>query len=263
MMGHWIFDYPAIPMSIAAGLVFALVVAVGIAVAKRLLHPRLHGRESANHVVETTLTVFSAFYGILLGLLAVGAYENINSIDEVVAREASAISVLYWNFEEFPQPARENLQTSLRAYAQELVDHSFEEQSRGLIPKDERRLIRNVFDAVSAFEPRTTREDAVQREALRRLGDLQDARAGRLSNVDIGIPGVLWWIVGLGAAITLLLICVLDFPIRAHLAFGCLLAFFIGAMIYVIAAMDHPLSGADRVGPQRIQELLDAAPPPR
>lgn len=255
----WIFDYPAIPMSIAAGLVFALIAALGITVEKRFVHPRLHGGESAHRVVETTLTVFSAFYGILLGLLAVGAYENVNTVGDAVSHEASAISVLYWNFEEFPQPVKDHLQSDLRSYAQELVDHSFERHSRGLKPTEERRLIRSIFDTVGSFEPRTAREESLHHEALRQLSALQDARNARLSNIKVGIPVVLWWIVGLGAAITLLLICLLDYPLKTHLAFGGLLAFFIGAMIYVIAAMDNPYSGAERVEAERIQELLDAA----
>lgn len=256
------FGYPPVPMSIVSGLLLALVVAVGIVVSKRLVHPRLHGKHSANQVVETTLTVFSAFYGILLGLLAVGAYENVNSADEVVAGEASAISVLYWNFEEFPQPQRADLQAGLRSYATELIDHSFEDLARGAKPAGESRLVRRLFDLVGSFEPASPRQQNLQAEALRQLSDLQDARNARLSNIGMGIPAVLWWIVGLGAAITLLLICLLDFPVRAHLAFGCLLAFFIGAMIYVIAEMDNPFSGADRVEIQRIQDLLDATPKP-
>ena len=55
-----IFDYPAIPMSIASGLAFALIVAVGIAVMRRQVHPRLYGTQSANHAAEITLTVFGA-----------------------------------------------------------------------------------------------------------------------------------------------------------------------------------------------------------
>ena len=93
------------------------------------------------------------------------------------------------------------------------------------------------------------------------LSALQDARSARTSDIGIGIPTVLWWIVGLGAAITLAMVSLLDFPMTKHLVFGGVLAFFIGAMISVIAAMDNPFSGADRIGAERIQELLDAVPP--
>lgn len=262
-MTRSIFDYPAIPMSIACGLVFSLVVAVGIAIENRFVRNRLHGGESANTVVEWTLSVFSAFYGILLGLLAVGAYENINSVDAVVASEASAISVLYWNFEQLPEPTRGTLEAELRAYASEVVEHSFESQARGERPTGEMRLLHGISDTLGSFDPTGPRQEAVQAEAISQFNDLLEARQERLNNSDIGIPAVLWWIVGLGAFITLTLICLLDFPIRIHLVFGCLLAFFIGAMIYVIAEMDNPFSGADRVGPQRIQVILDAALEPR
>lgn len=93
---------------------------------------------------------------------------------------------------------------------------------------------------------------------MSRLGELQKARHTRLGNFDIGIPVTLWGIVLLGAAINLLLVCLLDFPLKRHLAFGCLLAFFIGATIFVIASMDYPFSGTDHVTPQAIQDLLDA-----
>jgi hypothetical protein len=39
-----------------------------------------------------------------------------------------------------------------------------------------------------------------------------------------------------------------------------LLAFYIGSMIFVIAAMDNPFSGSDRVRPEAIQELLNSLP---
>lgn len=259
-MTRSIFEYPAIPMSVACGVAFSLVVAAGIAAENRFVRNRLHGGESANNVIEWTLSVFSAFYGILLGLLAVGAYENINSVDAVVADEASAISVLYWNFEQFPEPTRGTLEANLRAYASEVVNHSFDKQARGERPTGEMALLRDISETLGSFDPKGPREEAFQSESISQLSDLLEAREGRLNNSDIGIPAVLWWIVGLGAAITLFLICLLDFPIRLHLVFGCLLAFFIGAMIYVIAEMDNPFSGSDRVGPERIQVLLDAVP---
>lgn len=251
-----IFDYPEIPMSIVSGLVFALVTAGGIVFGKRFIHRRVHGDESANNVVEMTIAVFSAFYGILLGLLAVGAYENIEAIEDIITKEAAAIVVLYRNFNGFPQPTRDRLQNDLQAYAREVVGNSFQQQAAGVRPQGEGPMVDDMFNTVTGFVPQAKREETLQAESLRQLSDLEDARQARLSDFDAGIPPVLWWIVGLGAAITLLLICILDYPLRPHLAFGCLLGFFIGAMIFVVASMDNPSAGYDRVGPEAIEELL-------
>lgn len=259
-MRESLFDYPAIPMSIAAGLVLAVVVAAGIVFEDRFLRKRLHRDARVNDVVQTILTVFSALYGILLGLLAVGAYENMNSVEGTLTKEASTISVLFWNFRELPEPVRTNLQDGLQAYTREIVDHSLDQQAGGVKPAGEQPLIRTLFDTLNSFDPKTPREVSLQSEARRQLNDLQSARRERLSSSGTGIPAVLWWIVGLGAAITMLLVCVLDFPQGPHILFGCLLAFFVGAMIYVIAEMDNPFSGAYRVGTQTFEELLDTAP---
>lgn len=255
-----IFEYPEIPMSIVTGLVFAALVAVGIIAAKRWVHPRIHSdaNDTMNDVIDKTLAVFSAFYAILLGLLAVGAYENINDVEGVVGKEAAAISVLYWNSTGFPEPTHSQIHDALRAYLQQVVDHSFDEQSHGVRPTGERPMLEAMSQAIVTFKPQTRAEESIQTEALRQLSDLQEARHIRLDSSSVGIPSVLWWIVGLGAAINLLLVCLLEFPLRSHLVFGCLLAFYIGAMIYVIASMDNPFSGSDRVGADAFEQLLNA-----
>ncbi len=244
-------------MSIASGLVFAAIVAVGILAARRLIHGRMHGDGPANGVVEITLTVFSMFYGILLGLLVVGAYENVNTVSDVVTQEADAISGLYWNVQSLPEPARAKLNASLLGYTKEVVEKSFPAQGRGERPTGETRFIGEIYRTLNSFDPTAKNEEAVQVQAMTKLDELEKYRHSRLNNYDIRIPNALWWIVGLGAAIILLLICLLDFPLKLHLLFGGLLAFFIGATIFVVASMDNPFTGSDHVTSRPIQHLLD------
>jgi len=253
-----IFDYPEIPMSIASGLVFAVIVAIGIIAGKRFLHARVHGQGPANDVVNTTLTIFSLFYGILLGLLVVGAYDNVNEVDNILAKEAAAVTVLFWDAKDFPEPTRTELVQSLRAYAQQVVNNSLAEQAEGIRPASEGPLVGNLMHLVNAFEPQTKSQESLQNEMRRNVSGLLEARSTRLSNSDIGIPPVLWWIVGLGAAITLVLICLLDYPLKVHLIFGCLLAFFIGAVIFVIASLDYPFSGANHVSLPVPAHIIDS-----
>lgn len=255
-----ILEFPEIPMSIVSGLLLAVLFAAGIVLSRRFVHPRVHGDDSANGIIEMSLGVFSAFYGILLGLLAVGAYENINTIEGVVSKEASAISALYWDFDGFPEPARGRLVADLKAYVHEVQDRSFAEHARGVTPQGETHLISDISRELISYEPQTKSQVALQAETLRQLSDLEDARQERLNNYDVGIPPVLWWIVGLGAAINLILLCLLDFPLKLHLVFGCLLAFYIGVTIFVIASMDNPFTGVDRVGPKAINDMVTTLP---
>jgi hypothetical protein len=252
-----LFDYPALYVSVAFGLLFAFVAAALIVALKPLMRARAERDGAVNGIVEITLNGFSALYGILLGLLAVGAYENLNNMGDVVSKEASAISVLYRDFRGYPEPVRSKLEQGLRAYAHHVVEKSFVQQADRQRPTGESDLIDAVFDTLISFEPRSKAQEILHAETIAQFNTLMEARRTRLTNLSAGIPDILWWIVALGAVINLLLIGLLDFPLAPHLAFGCLLAFFIGAMIFVIASMDNPFSGADRVRPDAIQLVID------
>jgi hypothetical protein len=43
-----------------------------------------------------------------------------------------------------------------------------------------------------------------------------DLRRSRLASVTVGIPAVLWWVVGIGAAIAVLLVAMLDMETDVH-----------------------------------------------
>jgi hypothetical protein len=108
-----------------------------------------------------------------------------------------------------------------------------------------------------AFEPSKKGEEIVQAEALRQLNSLIELRRSRLANVTTGIPAVLWWVVAIGAAITILLLAMLDMEIHVHLILGSAVCLFLGLVIFLIAAMDHPFRGEVSVGPEPFEAIYD------
>lgn len=257
-MFDWLFNYPTLPVSVLAGFGFAAITLLGILVLAPFTREWLHRDHSSNEIIGITLDGFTALYGILLGLLAVGAYEKINDMDDIVSKEASSISVLYRDFRGYPQPLRQNLEDGLRGYATEVVEKSWPQQARQLMPTGESQYIDAVFDLLISFKPGDKGEEIIHATTLNRFNELLDNRRSRLTNLNSRIPSILWWLVGLGAAINLILICLLDFERRIHILFGGTLSFFVGVMIFVIAAMDNPFSGADRIGPDAIRQVLNS-----
>jgi hypothetical protein len=81
------------------------------------------------------------------------------------------------------------------------------------------------------------------------LNSLVELRRSRLANVTTGIPAVFWWVVAIGAIISLILLAMLDMEIHVHLILGALVSLFLGLVIFLIAAMDNPFRGAVSVGP--------------
>ena len=65
----------------------------------------------------------------------------------------------------------------------------------------------------------------------------------RLHSVTTGIPAVMWYVVLIGALINISIVWMFEMRFLAHLLLGGMLVFFLGAMIFLIAAMDNPLRG--------------------
>ena len=74
-------------------------------------------RESgANDIVGYLLYAHGVYFGILLGLLALSAYENLAAADGVIGDEAAKLATLYTDVSAYPRPIRGELQQALRTY---------------------------------------------------------------------------------------------------------------------------------------------------
>ncbi|KAF0122737.1 MAG: hypothetical protein FD148_2926 [Methylocystaceae bacterium] len=65
---------------------------LGVFLFRTLAHQWIHGRRNANEMIGLTLAAFSTLYGILLGLLAVEAYQDFSAVADVVSKEALTIA---------------------------------------------------------------------------------------------------------------------------------------------------------------------------
>ena len=58
------------------------------------------------------------------------------------------------------------------------------------------------ISAIATIQPQNLGEAVIKAELLKSWNELYQARSSRLSAVEGHIPGVIWWIVFFGAAIT-------------------------------------------------------------
>ena len=65
-----------------------------------------------------------------------------------------------------------------------------------------------------------------------------------------GIPSVMWYVVIVGALINLAMVWLFEMRFLAHLFLGGLLAFYVGTIIFLIAAMDNHYRGEVSVSPE-------------
>jgi len=109
-----------------------------------------------------------------------------------------------------------------------------------------------------SFEPTTKSLELLQNEMLRYLNAMTIAREQRLSAVAERIPGVLWYVVVIGAFITIAFVWMLHMKLIPHFVLGGITAFGLGIMIFLIYAMDHPMRGAVSVSPDEFSSVYEA-----
>jgi hypothetical protein len=255
---YWIYNYPS--LYIAALFVLVFVAATGLAIVffRRFFHPWVHRERRTNDMVGFAFSGFSVLYGILVGLLAVAAYQNFSAVDDIVTNESSSLEALYRDLRAYPQPIRSRLQDELRDYTRNVIDQSWPEQKKGILPTDESHRVSEFIAGLMAFKPSDKGEEIIHTETLRQLNNFVQLRRIRLANVSRAIPAVLWWVVIFGALINILLIAMLDMELHVHLILGSTLSAFLGLVIFLIAAMDNPFRGEVSLGPEAFQAVYES-----
>jgi hypothetical protein len=250
---YWIYDYPTSLMGALFAAVFVGVTCLGIFAFRPLVRSWIHRGRNANDMVGFANSGFSVLYGLLLGLLAVAAYQNYSSVGDVVTKEASSLASLYRDLQGYPEPVRSDLRAKLREYTRYVIEESWPEQRKGVIPTGGSERITAFFNDFIAFKPQEKSEEIVHADALRQFDRYIELRRERLANVTTGIPPVLWWVVGIGALLNIALVWMLDMEIHVHLILGGILSLFLGIVIFLVAAMDNPFRGEVSVGPDAFQ----------
>lgn len=256
-MFYWIYDYPALYVAALFALVLVAITCLGI-FALRPIRPWIHTERRANDMVGFALSSFSVFYGLLLALLAVAAYQNFSTISDNVDKEASSLAALYRDLNGYPQPMRDKLHDELRDYTHEVIEKSWPLQRRGIVPADGSDRVTNFFDDLLTFKPTEKSEEIIHAETLRQFNHFVELRRSRLANVTVGIPAVLWWVVAIGALLNIILIWMLDMEVHVHVLLGSLLSLFLAVLIFLVAAMDNPFRGQVSVGPDSFQLVYDS-----
>lgn len=222
---------------------------LGLFLFRALLFDWIHSEPLTNEMVGLSLASFSVLYGILLGLVAVGAYQNFASVGDLVTREAASLAALYRDTSAFPDPFRSAIQRDLRDYTRYSIDRGWPAQRQGIVPTGGSKRITTIFSDLVRFRPIDRYGEVIFAETLRQYNNLVELRRARLAEVTTGIPAVLWWVVAVGAFLNLVLIWMLNMEIHVHVILATILSVFLGVVIFLVAAMDNPFRGEVSVGP--------------
>jgi hypothetical protein len=254
---YWIYDIATPRLALLITGTFVGFFWIGCFLIRPVVRTFVRARGGTNDIVGYVLSCFGVFYGLLLGLIAVAAYQNLNRAEENVAREAVALTAVYQELSAYPDPLRKILREELRDYCAFVVETAWPLQREGIVPVEGIMKVLGIRESLRAFEPQSLSQAVFHAETLRQFDAFYEARRTRVHDVHSGIPAVMWYVVIVGAVMNLSIVWMFDMRLITQLFLGGMLAFFMGTMIFLIAAMDNPYKGEVSVSPDAFREAYE------
>ena len=248
-MPDFVYDIPFNTLAVWCSVLAICVMVVGLLIIKPTFRLLIGTGPNFNSSVNYATSSFSLFNGLLLGLLTVAAYQNLERVRESVTNEATSLGGLYAQMASYPEPTRSDVKWLMRDYTLYTIHKEWPAHRKGEILNGGFNRSDAIRRSLSQFEPETERERVIHRQAMSSFHDFSTERQKRLTGVTTEIPAVLWYAVIVGAGINILLLVLLKMRQLPHFVLGTITAFFLGVILFVIVTLDRPLRGPSGLSP--------------
>lgn len=248
-MFDWFSDFPTWLQGIFLVALFVVFGCAGLVFARSFFHRRFGEDPAHNERVTFVVEVVGIFYALLVGLVAVGAYDHYIEVEKLVNQEASQLTTVYRGAQAFPNSRRCRIQSQIRNFAEHTIERAWPAQNEGEILGDRGRLDA-VFESIMFYEPENDQESTAQSAALDAFNQYNNLRRERQAEVHIGLISELYIVLFIGSvAIIVITWAFSGLRLAHHLTLTGVLSFSIGVFLFLIIALDHPLKDSNPIEP--------------
>jgi hypothetical protein len=250
----WIYDHPTWLWGNILVWGAAALACLGLAVFHRFIHVDV--RRAHNDLAGFCIAIISVVYAVLLAFIAVATWEAFAAADTIAQTEAGDIGNLYRDTRGFPPELGERMRVELRRYLGLVIREEWPVQRRGVVPATGWAPLVRLHEDMVQFRPQTLGESVIEAEFLRSLNELYRTRTARLIAVRGHIPGVVWWIIATGGALTTGFTYLFGFhSFRMHLTMTAAVAASLALVVVLIVALDWPYRGEVSITPDAYVEV--------
>lgn len=215
-------------------------------------------REANNDVTAFVFSSVGIFSALILSTVLVMAIAHFDAANEAVGYEANMVGDLNRAGRAISPEFSKKLGEKVKDYVTVLSVLEWDRAHHDENAKLEREAVNQLSYYVAQYEPKTAREINYQREMIKRLGNLYDARRNRASQVDPVIPPQLLLVSMIIGVLTLIFALLYATERRGmHLLLTSLLAVAMGTTYAMILVFDAPFNGDLVASNQPYLEILD------
>ena len=257
-MPIWAYNLSPLLLALLMVITIETVALIGLFITRRLVLPRLNFHEGVNEAISGTVQAIGVFYGITVGLIAVGVWNTYSNAADLVSREAAAIGALHRDVGGYPSPLREELRAGLRAYTVFTIEEAWPAQQQGRWLNTGTEILDQFQAKLYAYEPPTAGKTALHSETLTGYNKLLECRRLRIDAVGNGLSMVMWSVIWIGAAISISVAYLyrIEDP-RLHRMLVFLMSGFLAIVLFMIVINDKPFFGSVSIQPDPYKLVLE------
>jgi hypothetical protein len=236
-------------------LVTALAMAGPILIRRRVAFDQLR---TNNEVAGFKFATIGVLYAVLLAFVVIIVWERFHDAEKALADEAGAAATIYHLAGGLGEPSAAALRNHMSAYLTSVLQDDWPAMSRGQWSPATTRVLSEMYDVLVNYRPADLHDSDVQQDLLREFDELTRARRERIVMAEGTVPDVIWFVVFLGAALTISFTFLFGTQnvITQSLMTG-VLAALIGSALLVIIAIDRPFTGSVVVSQQALRAVLE------
>jgi hypothetical protein len=166
-------------------------------------------RRAYNELIGWQLGILGTTYAVILGFMLYAVWAQLGEAELNVDGEASAVVDVYRLAEGLPEPQRTQLQQLACEYVETVIAHEWPQMARGEIPEQTTAIEQEMWKIVMSVKPASATEVNAQEHAVSELESLAQRRLTRIRQTRRGLPNVLWCLLLVGGALTIVCSCTL------------------------------------------------------
>ncbi len=208
-----------------------------------------------NDLAGFILAVIGVIYAVLIAFVTIGVWDRFEVAESRSYEEAAALTSIYRDASSFEQ-SRE-LRAAVRSYVDELLADEWPRMARGEeSPRVDTKMER-IDAMVRGLKVDSQSRQDVHDQMLAELNVALGDRDARLAEDATGLNGVMWFVLLLGAFVTIGFTSLFGFRHDAmqYVMIGTL-ALLIGLVLFLAIALNYPYRGAVTVDPKAFHTAL-------
>jgi hypothetical protein len=244
-----------------AAVILVLVVAAAITI-KLLVRRRapVGGWFTDSPRSAGTLSVIGTMFAVVLAFVIFLALQSYQRARQASSEEAIAVIELHSVAAVFDQPTRDHLQGGLVCYGRAVTEDEWPAMSEGRSSERVESWIDRLHGEFRVAEPHGARQEAAYAQWFDEQAQRREGRRERLAEATPLVPLALWFVLGIGASLTIAYMCA-QADRREGILVQSIPIGFVAAMVtagmLVVAFLDHPYaSQSGGIAPTEMRHTL-------